>query len=185
MPTVLQVILSLGAGDLAKHGAVVKDLASVETLGSTSAINSDKTGTLTMNQMTAVEVRRPDRPVHDLRLGLRARGQGPPRRGLLGHDRGRDPAVRRRQRRQARRREGGRRPDRGRAAGARAQGGSRHRGHAGALPAAGDAAVRSHLQADGGVHEGVGRVGQGRRALLREGRGAGGHEPRRERAVRR
>ena len=56
MPTVLQVILSLGAGDLAKHGAVLKDLASVETLGSTSAINSDKTGTLTMNQMTAVEV---------------------------------------------------------------------------------------------------------------------------------
>jgi Ca2+-transporting ATPase len=56
MPTVLQVILSLGAGDLAARGAIVKDLTSVETLGSTSAINSDKTGTLTMNQMTAVEV---------------------------------------------------------------------------------------------------------------------------------
>jgi P-type Ca2+ transporter type 2C len=56
MPTVLQVVMSLGAGDLARHGAVLKDLASVETLGSTSAINSDKTGTLTMNQMTAVEV---------------------------------------------------------------------------------------------------------------------------------
>jgi Ca2+-transporting ATPase len=56
MPTVLQVILSLGAGDLAKRGAVLKDLASVETLGSTSAINSDKTGTLTMNQMTVREV---------------------------------------------------------------------------------------------------------------------------------
>ncbi len=56
MPTVLQVILSLGAADLARHGAVLKDLSSVETLGSTSAINSDKTGTLTMNQMTAIEV---------------------------------------------------------------------------------------------------------------------------------
>jgi Ca2+-transporting ATPase len=56
MPTVLQVVMSLGAADLARHGAVLKDLASVETLGSTSAINSDKTGTLTMNQMTAVEV---------------------------------------------------------------------------------------------------------------------------------
>src|SRR3954454_22702601 len=56
MPTVLQVILSLGAGELAKQGAVLTDLTSVETLGSTSAINSDKTGTLTMNQMTAVEV---------------------------------------------------------------------------------------------------------------------------------
>jgi Ca2+-transporting ATPase len=56
MPTVLQVILLLGAADLARHGAVLTDLASVETLGSTSAINSDKTGTLTMNQMTAIEV---------------------------------------------------------------------------------------------------------------------------------
>ena len=56
MPTVLQVVMSLGAAELATHGAVLKDLASVETLGSTSAINSDKTGTLTMNQMTAAEV---------------------------------------------------------------------------------------------------------------------------------
>src|SRR6476619_6381104 len=56
LPTVLQVILSAGAKDLAGENAIVKDLVSVETLGSTSAINSDKTGTLTMNQMTAVEV---------------------------------------------------------------------------------------------------------------------------------
>jgi len=56
MPTVLQVILSAGSRDLASHGAVVKSLDSVETLGSTSAINSDKTGTLTMNQVTVVEV---------------------------------------------------------------------------------------------------------------------------------
>ena len=56
MPTVLQVILSSGSRELAAHGAVVKSLDSVETLGSTSAINSDKTGTLTMNQVTVVEV---------------------------------------------------------------------------------------------------------------------------------
>ena len=56
MPTVLQVILSSGSTKLAAHGAVVKSLDSVETLGSTSAINSDKTGTLTMNQVTVVEV---------------------------------------------------------------------------------------------------------------------------------
>ena len=56
LPTVAQVILSTGAAGLAKRNAIVKDLPSVETLGFTSAINSDKTGTLTMNQMTAVEV---------------------------------------------------------------------------------------------------------------------------------
>jgi Ca2+-transporting ATPase len=56
LPTVTQTILSIGGVDLARRNAIVKDLPSVETLGFTSAINSDKTGTLTMNQMTAVEV---------------------------------------------------------------------------------------------------------------------------------
>jgi P-type Ca2+ transporter type 2C len=60
LPTVTQMILSLGSIDLAKRSAIVKDLPSVETLGFISAINSDKTGTLTMNQMTVVEVIGPD-----------------------------------------------------------------------------------------------------------------------------
>ncbi|MGE3664617.1 MAG: cation-translocating P-type ATPase [Pseudonocardia sp.] len=56
LPTVTQWILSVGGIELAKRNAIVKELPSVETLAFTSAINSDKTGTLTMNQMTAVEV---------------------------------------------------------------------------------------------------------------------------------
>ncbi|KOU90557.1 MULTISPECIES: cation-translocating P-type ATPase [unclassified Streptomyces] len=59
LPTVTQAILSVGSLNLARRNAIVKELPSVETLAFTSAINSDKTGTLTMNQMTAVEVLSP------------------------------------------------------------------------------------------------------------------------------
>ena len=52
MPSFVQAILSYGSRQLAEHNAVVKNLTDVETLGATSAINSDKTGTLTMNEMT-------------------------------------------------------------------------------------------------------------------------------------
>ena len=51
MPAFVSGLLSLGAKELADSKAVVKNLTDVETLGATSAINSDKTGTLTMNQM--------------------------------------------------------------------------------------------------------------------------------------
>jgi Ca2+-transporting ATPase len=56
LPTVVTTILAWGTQQLASAGAIMKRLASTQTLGSTSAINSDKTGTLTLNQMTAVQM---------------------------------------------------------------------------------------------------------------------------------
>ncbi|MET9316115.1 cation-translocating P-type ATPase [Kribbella sp. NPDC003505] len=51
MPAFVSGLLSLGARQLADAKAVVKNLTDVETLGATNAINTDKTGTLTLNQM--------------------------------------------------------------------------------------------------------------------------------------
>ena len=182
LPAVVAFTLAMGTTRLARRGAIVKRLASVETLGSTSQICTDKTGTLTLNQMTAQELRMAGPPVHRLRRRAtppRAASAPPTASPLPGTRRGHaagDGAV---HRQRAARRRGRRRPHRGRPAGAGREGRHRHRRAAPRQAAGGGGAVRLRLQVHGHLPPLDRPRRPGRGALLHQGRPGRAGRPRR------
>lgn len=75
LPAIVTVVLGLGVQRMAKHHAIVRKLPAVETLGCTTIICSDKTGTLTRNQMTVRQVATLDKIVAIEGDGYEPRGK--------------------------------------------------------------------------------------------------------------
>lgn len=75
LPAVVTVSLALGARELAKRNAIIRKLSSAETLGATTAICSDKTGTLTKGEMTVRRIFTDGEMVEVTGVGYEAKGQ--------------------------------------------------------------------------------------------------------------
>jgi P-type Ca2+ transporter type 2C len=75
LPAVLSLVLAVGVQRMARRRAIVKKLSSVETLGSTSVICSDKTGTLTRNEMTIERIVTRSGQVEVTGIGYRPEGE--------------------------------------------------------------------------------------------------------------
>jgi Ca2+-transporting ATPase len=75
LPAIMSVVLALGVQRMAKSNAIVKQLSSVETLGASSVVCTDKTGTLTRDQMTIVRVETPSGAVDITGSGYEPHGR--------------------------------------------------------------------------------------------------------------